>query len=217
MISILTPSKGLANCAVQLVILCVMGKYLTVTVPALGVILFFVQSYYLRTSRQVRLLDIEFKSPLFTHFVETMQGISVIRALRWQDPFQDRLRNLLNQSQKPFYMLSCIQQWLQMVLDCIVMALAVILVSLVVSFRDQFNAGAIGVALNLILGFNQDLMLLIRSWTILETSIGAVARVQDFVESTPSEDSDERRVGSAPAQWPEKGDVIFDNVTAAYR
>lgn len=114
-------------------------------------------------------------------------------------------------------MLSCIQQWLQMVLDCIVMALAVILVSLVVSFRDQFNAGAIGVALNLILGFNQDLMLLIRSWTILETSIGTVARVQDFAENTPSEDSDERRVVSPPSQWPEEGDVIFDNVMAAYR
>src|SRR4051794_8457165 len=50
---------GLSNCCVQLVILCIMGKYLTITVPALGIILFFVQRYYLRTSRQVRLLDIE--------------------------------------------------------------------------------------------------------------------------------------------------------------
>jgi ABC-type multidrug transport system fused ATPase/permease subunit len=201
---------------VQLVLLCILGKYLTITVPALGVILFLVQSYYLRTSRQVRLLDIEAKSPLFTHFVETMQGINVIRAMRWQAPFQTRLQDLLNQSQKPFYMLFCIRQWLQLVLDCIVMALAVILVSLVVSLRGQFSAGSIGVALNLILVFSQDLMQFIKSWTVLETSIGAVARIQEFVETTPSEEQHENELPIVPSQWPERGHLTFDRVTASY-
>lgn len=201
---------------VQLVLLCILGKYLTITVPALGVILFLVQSYYLRTSRQVRLLDIEAKSPLFTHFVETMQGINVIRAMRWQTPFQNRLQDLLNQSQKPFYMLFCIRQWLQLVLDCIVMALAVILVSLVVSLRGQFSAGSIGVALNLILVFSQDLMQFIKSWTVLETSIGAVARIQEFVETTPSEEQHQSELPTVPPQWPNRGRLTFDRVTASY-
>jgi ABC-type multidrug transport system fused ATPase/permease subunit len=193
-----------------------LGKYLTITVPALGVILFLVQSYYLRTSRQVRLLDIEAKSPLFTHFVETMQGITVIRAMRWQTPFQTRLQDLLNQSQKPFYMLFCIRQWLQLVLDCIVMALAVVLVSLVVSLRGQFSAGSIGVALNLILVFSQDLMQFIKSWTVLETSIGAVARIQEFVETTPSEEQHQNEQATVPPHWPERGHLTFDRVTASY-
>ena len=201
---------------VQLVLLCVLGKYLTITVPAVGVILFFVQSYYLRTSRQVRLLDIEAKSPLFTHFVETMQGINVIRAMRWQEPFQTRLQELLNQSQKPFYMLFCIRQWLQLVLDCIVMALAVILVSLVVSLRGQFSTGSVGVALNLILVFNQDLMQFIKSWTFLDTSIGAVARIQDFVQSTPTEEQPPSELSTVPPQWPECGQLTLNRVTASY-
>lgn len=201
---------------VQLVLLCILGKYLTITVPAVGVILFFVQSYYLRTSRQVRLLDIEAKSPLFTHFVETMQGINVIRAMRWQEHFQTRLQELLNQSQKPFYMLFCIRQWLQLVLDCIVMALAVILVSLVVSLRGQFSVGSIGVALNLILVFNQDLMQFIKSWTFLETSIGAVARIQDFVQSTPTEEQPPSELSTVPPQWPESGQLTLSRVTASY-
>ncbi|CAI7606472.1 unnamed protein product [Penicillium pancosmium] len=209
-------SVALANCVVELVILCVMGKYLTVTVPILAVILFFVQGYYLRTSRQVRLLDIEAKAPLLTHLVETMQGISVIRAMRWQKPFQSRLNTLLNQSQQPFYMLFCIQQWLQLVLDCIVMALAVILVTLVVSLKDKFSPGAIGVALNLILSFNLDLMQLIQSWTKLETSIGAVSRIQDFMETTPSEDQDQCRIEPVPPNWPSVGNISFQGITASY-
>lgn len=198
-----------------------MGKYLAVTVPFLGITLFFVQSYYLRTSRQVRILDIEAKSPLFTHFTETMQGISVIRALHWESTFEENLQNALNQSQKPFYMLLCIQQWLELVLDCIVAALAVILVATATSLKSDFSAGAMGVALNLVLTFNMSLTQLIKSWTSLETSIGAVARVQEFVAKTPSE---ERVVGQVQVQegslllldWPAKGGVEFRDVVASY-
>lgn len=145
-----------------------------------------------------------------------MQGITVIRAMRWQTPFQTRLQDLLNQSQKPFYMLFCIRQWLQLVLDCIVMALAVVLVSLVVSLRGQFSAGSIGVALNLILVFSQDLMQFIKSWTVLETSIGAVARIQEFVETTPSEEQHQNEQATVPPHWPERGHLTFDRVTASY-
>ncbi|KAF7716519.1 Uncharacterized protein PECH_005196 [Penicillium ucsense] len=204
------------ECSVQLILLCILGKYLAVAVPVLVAVLYLVQSYYLRTSRQVRLLDIEARSPLFTHFVETMNGIKVIRALRWQDPFQARLQDLLNESQKPFYMLFCIRQWLQLVLDCIVMGLAVVLVSLVVSLREKFSASSVGVALNLILVFNQDLMLLLRSWTMLETSIGAVARIKDFVDTTPSEERSGENLSTVPPTWPSQGQLIFDRVVASY-
>ncbi|KAJ5556172.1 P-loop containing nucleoside triphosphate hydrolase protein, partial [Penicillium frequentans] len=53
------------------IILCVLGKYLAVSVPALVVSLVILQKYYLRTSRQMRLLDIEAKAPLYSHFAES--------------------------------------------------------------------------------------------------------------------------------------------------
>ena len=52
-------------CIVILVIICVMGKYFAVAIPVIAIILWGVQLYYLRTSRQVRLLDIEAKAPDF--------------------------------------------------------------------------------------------------------------------------------------------------------
>ncbi|KAL1981835.1 hypothetical protein VTN96DRAFT_2080 [Rasamsonia emersonii] len=72
--------EGTFSCFVKLIILCAVGKYLAVCVPFLAVVLSFVQLYYLRTSRQVRLLDIEAKAPLYTHFLETVRGISTVRA-----------------------------------------------------------------------------------------------------------------------------------------
>ena len=149
--------------------------------------LYFVQSYYLRTSRQVCLLDIEAKAPLYTHFLETAEGISTIQAFHWEPKFQLRCQELLNQSQKPVYMLFCIQQWLTLVLDLAVGGIAVVLVGFVTSFKDQFSAASIGVALNLLLTFNQSLTHAMKMWTMMEISIGAVSRVERFVQDTPSE------------------------------
>jgi ABC-type multidrug transport system fused ATPase/permease subunit len=202
----------------SLVVLCIAGKYLAITVPFLGLAVFFLQLYYLRTSRQVRLLDIEAKSPLYTHFLETINGIATVRAYGWESMFQDECERKLNRSQKPFYMLMCIQQWLALVLDLVVGVMAVILMAITTSFKHKFTPGSVGVALNLVLSFGLYLNLCIRSWTQLETSIGAVSRVKSFVADTPSEDRHLNDAEWVPQQeWPSQGAIVFEKVTATYR
>lgn len=201
-------------CLMKLIILCVVGKYLAGSVPLLLVIIYFIQSYYLRTSRQVRLLDIEAKAPLYTHFLETIQGISTLRAFKWESRFDKKCQHLLNESQKAVYTLFCIQQWLVLVLDLVVGVVAVILICMVTSLKDRFSAASIGVALNLLLTFNQALTHAIKMWTMMETSIGAVSRIQDFAKSTPSEGR--KFSHQAPQDWPSRGAIEFYNVTAGY-
>jgi ATP-binding cassette, subfamily C (CFTR/MRP), member 1 len=198
---------------VQLIILCVIGKYLAATIPVLAITLFFVQSYYLRTSRQVRLIDIEVKAPLYKHFIETSHGVSTIRALGWRDEFHERLAEALDQAQRPFYMLFCIQQWLQLVLDLIIAALAVILISIATAVTGSLSPGALGVALIIVLQFNSGLSQTIQAWTKLETSIGAVARVQQFVQETPAEPAG---IVTPAAGWPSRGCIHFHNAVATY-
>lgn len=212
------PVTGVASTVVKLAILCAVGKYLSIAIPFLAVTLYFVQSFYLRTSRQVRLLDIEAKAPLFKHFIETVRGISSVRAFGWYSAFATKSDAIINDSQKPIYMLFCIQQWLTLVLDLVVGAIAVILVAVITSFPRHFQAASIGVALNLLLTFNQTLAQAIKEWTMMETSIGAVARIQSFVKETPQEEIGTRSADvSQSSMWPSKGSVIFSNVTAAYR
>ncbi|KAH7206067.1 hypothetical protein DER44DRAFT_809931 [Fusarium oxysporum] len=56
------------------------SAYLAISYPFLAVLLYSVQRFYLRTSRQLRLLDLEAKSPLYTHFMDTVRGITTLRA-----------------------------------------------------------------------------------------------------------------------------------------
>jgi ATP-binding cassette, subfamily C (CFTR/MRP), member 1 len=191
------------------------STYMVITIPFLIIGLYLLQHVYLRTSRQLRFLDLEAKSPLYTQFVETIDGLSTIRAFGWEALSRKRNFEKLNASQKPHYLLYCIQRWLNLVLDIVVAALAVIVVALAVNLRSSTNPGLLGIALNNILIFNQSLAQLVTSWTNLETSLGAIARIKKFeeqteVEAKPGEDTD------APETWPAHGRVELKGISASY-
>lgn len=184
-------------------------------IPILLFVLYWVQKVYLRTSRQLRFLDLEAKSPLFTHFTETIEGLATIRAFHWQASFAaDNIRRL-DHSQKPYYLLLCIQRWLNLVMDLIVAALATLLVALAFLLRGTSSGGSIGIALTAILSFSQGLQDLLVDWTQMETSLGAIARVKNLETAIKSEDANDR-VQRPPNNWPSEGRIEFRNISASY-
>ncbi|KAJ5096759.1 hypothetical protein N7456_007480 [Penicillium angulare] len=213
-------SESTGSVVVQLVIVCIVGKYLATSVPFLAVAVYFIQSYYLRTSRQVRLLDIEAKAPLYTHFLETIDGIASIHAFGWGETFRNQGYKKLNSSQRPYYMLRSIQKWLELVVNLLVGAVAVILVATMTSLKSQFSSASAGVALNLILTFNQNLKRAVEDWTAVEVSIGAVQRIRSFSKDTPRENEDEGvsvlDKAEPTSNWISNGEVQFDAVNVRY-
>jgi ABC-type multidrug transport system fused ATPase/permease subunit len=187
---------------------------MALTIPAGIFALYFIQKYYLRTSRQLRLLDLEAKSPLYQLFTETLEGLVTIRAFGWQRQFNSTALRLLDDSQRPYYLLYCIQQWLNLVMDLLVTALAVVLVALALCVVGSSDAGTLGVALTSILAFNQTLQSLINDWTQAETSLGAISRTKSFEENTPRETAPEV-CHDIPPSWP-IGSIEFYDLTVSY-
>ncbi|KAM3513105.1 hypothetical protein MY11210_003217 [Beauveria gryllotalpidicola] len=207
------------ECIAKMLLLAVFGRYLTASLPIFLATVYIIQRIYLRTSRQVRLLDIEAKAPVYLQFLESKNGAATLRAFGWQHSCQLALQRLLNRSQKPVYLLYCIQQWLALVLDALVSALVLILIAIVVTWRDKFSPGSVGVSLVTVMTFNSSLTQLIKMWTSLETSIGAVGRIKEFKDNTVPE---EEELGilqpqSPPPNWPVKGSIEFRNVVALYK
>ena len=191
------------------------ASYFLATIPIVLAALFIIQRIYLRTSRQVRLLDLEAKAPLYSHFSETLSGLVSIRAFGWVGHFREQHLHLLDESQKPYYLLFCIQRWLQVVLDLLVAALAALLVVIVVQLRASINPGLVGLGLLNIISFSGDLAQLVKNWTQLETSIGAISRLKDFVALTETEVKPEE-VQQVEAPWPGKGAIEIRNFAASY-
>lgn len=192
----------------------VASPYLACVFPFLLAAMYFLQRFYLRTSRQLRLLELEAKAPLLSHVIDTIRGMVSIRAYGWEEEFAERCEELMAQCQKPYYLLECIQQWLGMVLGLMVGVLAVLLTTVSVTLRgNHTSAGFVGVALVGMMRLGQMLARLIVTWTGLETSLGAVSRIKNFKEETPREPEPD---GEVDAEWPSTGAVSFDNWTAGY-
>ncbi len=192
----------------------VASPYLAAVLPFLAGVLYLLQRFYLKTSRQLRLLELESKAPVTSHVIETIRGTMSIRAYGWEGMYIAKLEKLLADCQKPFYLLLCIQRWLGLVLGLVVGVLAVLLTTVAVTVRgNAASAGFVGVALVNMMGLSQTLTALIVQWTNLETSLGAVSRIKSFSEDTPREAEPEGRVDSL---WPGNGAVSFDNWTAGY-
>lgn len=110
----------------------------------------------------------------------------------------------------------CLQRWLNLVLDLIAATVAIGIIWAAVAFRGQIQAGQVGVVLNIMLVANTTLLRLVESWTGLEVSLSAIARLQALEATTPSE-LDRNAIFEPPRGWPSHGRVEFKGVTAGYR
>jgi ABC-type multidrug transport system fused ATPase/permease subunit len=203
------------TCVAQMVVICVSTSYIAATVPACLIAFYFVQRFYLRTSRQIRYLDIEAKAPLISHFLDTLNGLVTIRSFHWETQYREQNAKLINSSQKPFYLLFAIQRWLELVIALCVAGFAVVLVGIAVATRGSLSAGFIGVALLNIVTFTENLQGLIMQWTVLETSIGAVSRIRHFQRTVESEHQECETI-DPPASWPDQGAIEINDVVASY-
>ncbi|CEJ91185.1 hypothetical protein VHEMI06915 [[Torrubiella] hemipterigena] len=197
------------------VLIAIGARYVGILMPFAAVLLYFLQKFYLRTSRQLRFMDIEAQAPLLTHCQETISGVTTIRAFKWQHSSHSACLQLLDRSQKPYYLMLCIQRWLNLVLDLTTAAIATVVVALAMTLHGTASAGSVGLSLLNILNFNTQLAQLILDWTSLETSLGAVARCKNFEAGTPSEHLAGESVQPA-SNWPQSGHITMDNITATY-
>ncbi|KAI8284941.1 ABC transporter atnG [Colletotrichum sp. SAR11_240] len=191
------------------------ASYFAALIPPSFMALYLLQKYYLRTSRQLRHIDLEAKSPLFTHFTEVLAGLPTLRAFSWRPAMLRESQTLLDASQRPYYLFFCVQRWLNVVLDLFVAGMALCLVAFALHFNNTTTKGAIGLAMVNIISFNRTLAEFIEMWTMLETSLGAITRLKYFIEHTPREDR-ECEKDTPPPSWPENGKIEIGNVTAAY-
>ncbi|KAJ9485611.1 hypothetical protein VN97_g7741 [Penicillium thymicola] len=144
--ALMSTADAFFGCIATMGLIATGSAFMATTIPATLIVLYFLQKVYLKTSRQLRYLDLESRSPLYSHFAEALEGLPTIRAFGWQDASTEILTHHLDQSQKAYYMLLCAQRWLNLVLDIVVMALATVVVTLAVMLRNNTDSSLLGVA-----------------------------------------------------------------------
>lgn len=200
----------------QAVVVAIGTPSIALSYPVLLVFLSLLSRFYLKTTRQLRLLDLEAKSPLYAQFQDTIRGIATIRAFGWVPHCLSQNHARIDDSLRPAYLLSLSQVWLALMVKLVVAFMAVSVTALatqVISLSGR--AGFVGAGMVSLMELGNMMNACVHSWIHLEMSLGAVKRLKDFGEKTRSEDRGDGDLRPAES-WPERGEIVIRGVDASY-
>jgi ABC-type multidrug transport system fused ATPase/permease subunit len=98
----------------------------------------------------------------------------------------------------------------------VVAVLTVLLVVFAVVLRDKINPSLLGLSLVSMMNLGFSMKGIIMYWSILETSLGAIARIREFSEGTPTERLLPEESTTPPTAWPARGDLDIRNMSVQY-
>ncbi|XP_049501524.1 ATP-binding cassette sub-family C member 2 [Panthera uncia] len=198
-----------------LVMICIATPiFITIIIP-LGIIYTFVQMLYVATSRQLKRLDSVTRSPIYSHFSETVSGLSVIRAFEHQQRFLKHNEVGIDTNQKCVFSWIVSNRWLAVRLELIGNLIVFFASMMMVIYRDTLSGDTVGFVLSNALNITQTLTWLVRMTSEVETNIVAVERINEYikVENEAPWVTDKR----PPPGWPSKGEIQFNNYQLRYR
>ncbi|KAK8001793.1 hypothetical protein PG991_014015 [Apiospora marii] len=189
--------------------------YFVIALVPLAIIFILAASYYRSSAREVKRFESVLRSVVFAKFGEGLSGVSSIRAYGLKDKFVTELRQSIDEMNSAYYLTFSNQRWLSMRLDTIGNLLVFTTGILVVTARFSVNPSIGGLVLSYILSIVQMLQFTVRQLAEVENGMNAVERLQYYGNQLEQE-APEHTVEVRPS-WPEKGEIVFDNVEMRYR
>ncbi|XP_040531149.1 ATP-binding cassette sub-family C member 2 isoform X1 [Gallus gallus] len=198
-----------------LLMIALATPFFTVVIVPLGIFYYFVLRFYISTSRQLRRLDSVTRSPIYSHFGETVSGLSVIRAYGHQQRFLQQNERTMDINQKSVYSWIVSNRWLAIRLEFVGSLVVFFSALLAVISRNSLEGGIVGLSVSSALNVTQTLNWLVRVSSELETNIVAVERVHEYtkVKREAPWVTDKR----PPHSWPSKGEIQFVDYKVRYR
>ena len=202
-----------------LILIAVSTPVFVALIIPLGAVYFYIQRYYLRTSRELKRLDSISRSPIYAHFQESLGGITTIRAYRQQSRFALENEWRVDANLRAYFPSITANRWLAVRLEFIgsfIILAAASFAIISVATGSDLSAGLVGLAMSYALQITTSLNWIVRQTVEVETNIVSVERVLEYAR-LPSEAPDIISKHRPKINWPGQGAVEFNNYSARYR
>ncbi|KDQ16441.1 hypothetical protein BOTBODRAFT_186495 [Botryobasidium botryosum FD-172 SS1] len=169
--------------------------------PALliGYLYYTLSIGYIRTGRDLRRMESNTHSPIFSAFGELLNGIVTIRAFSAERVFFDEMHSKIDLTTKMWYSLWMLNRYLSLHFDMIG-ALSVFLTTLF-ALLSSASPELVGVTITSAMAFTDSVYWACRQTTQLEMDLNSVERVVEYLD-IPQEPPNIVESHRPPAYWP---------------
>ncbi|KAK9452581.1 ABC multidrug transporter-like protein [Dipodascopsis uninucleata] len=174
-------------------------------------------AYYRASAIEIKRLDSNFRSKVFSHFSESLTGLTSIRAYNEQSQFKARMDKALDSMNKFSFILIANQRWLSVRLEAVAVALIFVTGILAVVARFNISASSIGLVLSYCIALSMQMAMLIKQLADVENHMNATERVHYYMTELPSEAAFEIPDKKPPPEWPQRGTIEMEDVHLRYR
>lgn len=211
---------GVMSCALAIVVTIVLIAVITpgflIAAIFISALYFLIGRFYLRSSIHLKRLESVQRSPLFQQFGETLSGITTIRAYGDERRFIRDNMLRVNTHNRPFIYLWAANRWLSFRIDVVGDLVAFFAGAFVVLSIGTIDAGSAGLSLSYALSFTENVLWLVRLYSVNEQNMNSVERIKEYldVEQEAPAVIEETRPA---ANWPSRGSVEFVDYSTRYR
>merc|ERR1719444_198534 len=110
-------------------------------------IFWYVRQYFVKTSRELKRLEGISRSPLFSTFSETLNGLQTIRAFKMQSEFRDQNRRAADHNSNIFFTYWVASRWLAIRMDWLSVLLIGVVTLCLVAVQGKIDPAFAGLAL----------------------------------------------------------------------
>ncbi|CAF1087250.1 unnamed protein product [Adineta steineri] len=180
--------------------------------------IFWILSHiYLKTSRQLKRLESITRSPIYTHFSSSLNGLVTIRAFKVEDDFLQSLTNKIDANTRSYIILIATNIWLGFYLDLMATFFSFVTAILAIILRDQLNPAYVALSLSYSINMTVLFQWGIRQLLESETLMTSAERINEYARLPPEEDeSGQKRLIKTLPDWPTSGIIEFRNYSFRY-
>jgi ATP-binding cassette, subfamily C (CFTR/MRP), member 1 len=189
--------------------------YFAVALGPLFLIFVFSAGYYRASAREMKRHESVLRSDVFSRFSEGVSGTSSIRAYGLQNHFIKEVQASVDQMNSAYYLTFSNQRWLSVRLDGIGNILVFTTGLLVVTSRFDVSPSIAGLVLSYILSIIQMIQFTVRQLAEMENAMNATERIHFYGNAL--EEEPPLHLAEVPSNWPQKGEIVFNDVQMRYR
>ena len=178
---------------------------------------YFQSNSLLIEAREVKRLDAILRSHVYSHFGETLTGLTTVRAYGKQDEFTVINENALDVMNRAYFLTIINQRWLGIRLNFVGNVLIFVVSILVVTSRFSVSPSISGLILAYCIQIVSTMGQLTRQFAEVENNMNATERVHYYATSVENEAPLDIPDRKPPPSWPQRGEVVMKDVTMRYR